>query len=240
MSPDAPAPPEEDRDAAASRLARELEALPGVRAARVRLGGEREVTEVRIRAAIGAAHAILANAAGHVLRHGGYDFAPEAIRVAAETAAPTPPESASPALPHPRPPGANGRPAAARSRYLVLSDLSVVRSGPRVTCTVRLRRGEALFEGSGEELDSEPGRARAGARAALNAASAAVEGMAFGLEGATTVELFGRRHVALSVEAVAGRRVATLSGMVAVEPVRSIEEAGALAALRAIDRWIAW
>ncbi|MEX0892209.1 MAG: hypothetical protein WEB88_08565 [Gemmatimonadota bacterium] len=238
MSRDTPAPPEEDRHAAAHRLAREVEALPGVRDATVVLGGAREVTELRIRAAAGAAHAILTNAAGHVLRHGGYDFAPEAIRVVSASAEAT--RSASARPPRPEPPGSNGRPAAVRSRYLVLSDLSVVRSGPRVTCTVRLRRGEALFEGSGEELDSEPGRARAGARAALDAASAAVEGMAFGLEGATTVELFGRRHVALSVEAAAGRRVATLSGLVAVEPVRSIEEAGALAALRAIDRWIAW
>lgn len=271
MSAQAPTRPEADVSDAARSLERRVEALPGVRGASVALVGERQVRELRIRAADGAAHAVLANAADRMLRREGFDFTPDAIRVlslSAEAPAELPatlPEldtsgARAPALPppartapdhaeeHPGHPEPGSRavvanstrlPSAPHGRYLVLSDLAVRRSGPRVTCTVRLRCADVLCEGSAEEMDSEPGRARAGARAALEAASAAVEGMAFGLEGATTVELFGRRHVALSVEAAAGRRVATLSAMVVVEPIRSIEEAGALAALRAIDRWIA-
>jgi hypothetical protein len=52
--------------------------------------------------------------------------------------------------------------------------------------------------------------------------------------------MFGRRYIAASVEASLERRFALLAGLVPVDPGRSLEEAACLAALRAIDRWIAW
>jgi hypothetical protein len=50
--------------------------------------------------------------------------------------------------------------------------------------------------------------------------------------------MFGRSYAVVSVEASIGRRVATLSGIVPVDPARAPEEATCLATLRAIDRWI--
>jgi hypothetical protein len=52
--------------------------------------------------------------------------------------------------------------------------------------------------------------------------------------------MFGRKYVAASVEAALDRRFALLAGLVPIDPARSLEEAAAMAALHAIDRWIAW
>jgi hypothetical protein len=132
----------------------------------------------------------------------------------------------------------NGNGAAAR--FLVLRDISVSRAGNRVACRVRLTRDHTVFEGEAREPDTEPGRARAAARATLAAAEqAAGSNAALGLEGLLLNELFHRRYVAVSIEGSSGRRHALLSGLVPVDPGRSTEEAAAMATLHAIDRWIA-
>ncbi len=100
------------------------------------------------------------------------------------------------------------------------------------------RRGEHSFRGESSELDTPAGRARAAARATLGAAAQSVENVSFGLEGAAFVEVFGRRYIAVSVEAAHRRRFIILSGIVALDAARSPEEAAALATLRAVDRWI--
>jgi hypothetical protein len=123
-----------------------------------------------------------------------------------------------------------------RPRFLALHDLIISRSGSRVTCTVTLRRGEDNFEGVAVELDTETGRIRAAARATLAAAERADESLVLGLEGTALVELFGRRYVAASVETAFERRFAILAGLAPIDPTRSPEEAGCIAALRAIDR----
>jgi len=74
----------------------------------------------------------------------------------------------------------------------------------------------------------------------LTAAERAADNVALGLEGTILLDMFGRRYVAASVEAAVDRRFALLAGLVPVDPSRSIEEAACLAALRAVDRWIAW
>jgi hypothetical protein len=125
-------------------------------------------------------------------------------------------------------------------RFLVLRDFDVSRTGARVTCKVRIDRGTTVFEGESVELDTEAGRARAAARATLFAAERADTRLALGLEGTVILDMFGRKYVAASVEAAVERRFALLAGLVPVDPGRSLEEAASLAALRAIDRWIAW
>ena len=138
-------------------------------------------------------------------------------------------------------PDVNAAPAVTGGgRFLILDDIIVHRAGSRVSCHVRVTRASELLEGEAVELDTESGRIRAAARATLAAAERAADNLALGLEGSAALELFGRRYVATSVEAAVDRRFATLSGLAPIDPARSLEEAACLAALRAIDRWIAW
>jgi hypothetical protein len=124
------------------------------------------------------------------------------------------------------------------SRFLLLADLTVARAGNRAACRVRVTRTQDTFEGEATEPDTELGRARAAARATLAASEHAAPPASFGLEGLTIIDLFQRRYVALIVEAASGRRFAHLPALVLLDPARSPEEAAALAALGAIERWI--
>jgi hypothetical protein len=208
-------------------LVHALEQLPGVTAAAVSLIDLKRVHAVRITAAPNASTAILANAAARVLRKHGLEFTPASIRVSSREQAAGPP-AAEPAAP------------TAAVRFLLLHDMSIQRSGSRITCTVQVERGPAVFQGEAVELDTEAGRARAAARATLSAAERADDKLALGLEGTLVLDLFGRKYIAASVEAAINRRFALLAGLVPIDPARSLEEAASLAALRAIDRWIAW
>ena len=129
-------------------------------------------------------------------------------------------------------------PAHRGGRFLVLDSVELHKTGPRVTCIVKLNRRGVCFRGEAGELDTPPGRARAAARATLAAATQAVESVSFGLEGSAYTDLFSRRYVVVSIEAAQHRRFIILSGIVAIDATRSVEEAAALATLRAIDRWI--
>lgn len=75
------------------------------------------------------------------------------------------------------------------------------------------------------------------ARAVLHAAELAVPGACLALEGAQIVDLFGRRHVVVAIEAVNQRRTSRLPGIAALE--NAPEDAACLATLGAIDRWLA-
>jgi hypothetical protein len=211
-----------------------LEQLPGVSSAAVWLADLKTVRAVHIAASRSASTTILANAAARVLRKHGLEFAPSAIRVALEEIAPHAPAPGAEPAPH--------RHAAAEPglRFLLLHDLSIQRAGSRITCTVQVERGPEIFEGRAIELDTESGRARAAARATLAAAECADDSLALGLEGTLVLDIFGRKYVAASIEAAVNRRFGLLAGLVPVDPARSLEEAACLAALRAIDRWIAW
>jgi hypothetical protein len=195
----------------AQQLGAELERLPGVVAAAVWLDAAGGLAQVRLHSQPHASASIIAHAATRVLEQRGIPVA-----VIAE-------------------PGITGTPG----RFLVLHDVAWGRDGSRITCRVRLARGSDIIMGEGSELDSEAGRARAAAIATLRAAEQTMEDLALGLEGIATVQLFGRRYMAVSVEAAVNRRFAQLSGMVSIEPARSLDEAACLATLRAIDRWIA-
>lgn len=218
-------------------LVHAIEQLPGVTAAAVWLADLGTVRAVHITASPAASGTILANATARVLRKHGLEFAPESIRVMTRDASGDEVEAMAPA-------GSNRVATAADRvtgpRFLVLQDFDIARSGSRVTCKVRIDRGTAIFEGESVELDTEAGRARAAARATLFAAERADPRLALGLEGTVILDVFGRKYVAASVEAAIERRFALLAGLVPVDPGRSLEEAACLAALRAIDRWIAW
>lgn len=214
-------------------LVHAIEQLPGVLAAAVWLADLRTLRAVHITAAPNASGTILANAAGRILRKHGLEFTPESIRVMSRDA-----EGKEHEAPGTEPSGREVSTSAVR--FLLLNDLSIARTGSRVTCTVRVERGTTVFEGEAIELDTEAGRTRAAARATLFAAERAADELALGLEGTILLDMFGRKYVAASVEAAIERRFALLAGLVPVDPARSVEEAACLAALRAIDRWIAW
>ncbi|MEN8376605.1 MAG: hypothetical protein ABFS34_14250 [Gemmatimonadota bacterium] len=130
-------------------------------------------------------------------------------------------------------------PEAAPSRWtrpLVRHDLQILRGDRRATCCVELRHDGLVVAAEASDLDSGTGRARAAARATLGAAEEAYPGCSLGLQGLRLIDLGGRPHIALTVEAVSERRSARLAALAAVDP--SPEEAACLAALGAIERWL--
>src|SRR5690606_28270334 len=205
------------------RTVGELERLPGVAAASIWLDPDGHLRDARIHLLPGAASTIVVNASSRVLHALGIPFDPRSIRT-------TPvglPDEVATALP-----------THGTSRFLLLQDLTLTRSGSHITCRVQLARDSVAATGEASELDTSGGRARAAAKATLRAAENATENLALGLEAAVIQPLFGRNYAVVSVEASIGRRVATLSGIVPVDPSRAVEEAVCLATLRAIDRWI--
>lgn len=122
------------------------------------------------------------------------------------------------------------------SRPLVRHDLQILRGDRRAVCRVELLHEGSPIAAESSDLDTETGRARAAARATLAAAEAAYPGRSLGLDDLRFVEVGGRNHVAVSVEAVSARRQARLSAVACVDP--SPEEAACLAALGAIERWV--
>ncbi len=209
------------------RLSDELEKLAGVVAAAVHLGDNTEVRDVFIAAAPGAALAPIRDAAVDLLRRNGINVAPTKLRIGSvEPGAGTAPSSEEP-------------PAPWHGRFLILEGVDVERSSSHVTCRVHLLRLDERFEGECTELDTELGRVRAAARATLSAAERASPSF-LGLEGAQLVDLFSRRYIAVSVEASAARRFVVLSGIMALDGARSMEEAASLATLRAVERFISW
>ena len=218
-------------------LVQSIEQIPGVLAAAVWLTDLQKVRALHITAAPTASGIIITNAAAQVLRRHGLQFSPEMIRVAFRDEAVSSPASLTPGA-EPTPVPAGGSPG--HVRFLVLADMGITRSGSRVTANVTVGKGDERLEGEAVELDTEAGRARAAARATLAAAERAGSSLALGLDGLFLLDMFGRRYVAVSVEAAVERRFALLAGLVPIDPQRSPEEAACLAALHAIDRWIAW
>jgi hypothetical protein len=217
--------PMPDRHQAELRAAGELERLPGVVTAAVWLDNSGQLRDARLHVMPGAAPTIISNAASRVLQALGITFDPRAIRTAPIV---LPGESAAPA------PAAQPR----NGRLLLFQDLTLTRSGNHVSCRVQLARDQNVANGESRELDTAAGRCRAAANATLRAAENAVSGVALGLEGAVVSQIFGRSYATVSVEASAGRRIATLAALVAVDPARAPEEAFCMATLRAIDRWL--
>jgi hypothetical protein len=216
--------PSADRHELELRASAELERLPGVMAAAVWLNSEGELRDARIHIMPGVAPTIIANAAARVLQALSIPFEQRAIRTTHIVL----PEDIQSFVLGSTPGG----------RLLLLQDVSMSRAGAHVTCRVQLVRDDSTSSGEARELDTAAGRLRAAAIATLRAAENTTENLALGLEAATITQLFGRTYAAVSIEATIGRRVATLCGVVPVEPSRAPEEAACLATLRAIDRWM--
>jgi hypothetical protein len=206
------------------RAGSDLERLPGVISAAVWLDSNAHLRLARLHIMPGVAATIVCNAAARVLQVGGVPFDPRDIRTI---------NVALPDEVH-----QHVLTAALPSRYLLLQDIGIIRSGHHVTCRVQLMRGENFAAGEARELDTPAGRARAAAAATLRAAEVSTENLALGLEAAILTQMFGRSYAAVAVEASIGRRVATLAAIAAMDDSRAPEESFCLAALRAIDRWI--
>lgn len=203
---------------AGPQLSVELERLPGVVAASVWLDERGGIAQVRVHVQPAASASILAHTISRVLEQRGYALDPEVLRIVQVAAL--------------------GDHAPAAARFLVLHDISLTRQGSRVTSHVRLTCGNAIVTGEASELDTESGRARAAAEATLHAAESTRDDLALGLEQIGVLPVFGRRYLVVSVEAAIQRRFAQLSGMVLIDPGRSLEEAASMATLRAIERWV--
>jgi len=133
-------------------------------------------------------------------------------------------------------PRGDGTQSGGGGRPLVRHDLQILRGDQRAVCRVEVLHDGAHVAAEATDLDTPAGRARAAARATLRAAETAYPGRSLGLDDLRVVDLGGRAHVALSVEAVSDRRTARLSGVAPIDP--SHEEAACLAALGAIERWL--
>jgi hypothetical protein len=111
-------------------------------------------------------------------------------------------------------------------------------TGGRVRVAVELADGATRFTGEADEVEAGEGRLRAGAVAALRAATAACAGNAhLALESATVVHALGRRYVLVSATVASarfGRRPVQLAG--AQELDDEPETCAALAALKSANR----
>ena len=192
---------------------RDLERLPGVLAATLFLDTP---AGPRVYLATGpdADHAAITRAASALLADHGYAADAGRIHIGRAPVRPTPVGS----LP--------------RS---TLDALEVHRRDNRVECHVRLRTESRTTASTATEPDSTTGRARAAARATLVAAEALDPDFRFGLQGVRVMDLFGEEALVVLVDATAGRQQVGLPGVCLLD--RSVEEAAALAALRALRTW---
>ena len=124
--------------------------------------------------------------------------------------------------------------AAALPRF-TLDGLDVHRTDGWVECAARLRSRGRIVTGTGREPDTAPGRARAAARAVLQAVESLDPDLRLGLHGSRVADLFGYDAVVVIVEAVAGRAHGHLPGTALVD--RSVEEAAAMATTTALRSW---
>lgn len=193
--------------------ARELERLPGVLAATLFLDSPAE-PRVYLATTAEADPAALRQASAELLMDRGYPVPADRIHVGAAPAPTSPGE-----LPRAR-----------------LDDLEVHRSESRVECSVRLRARSHATYGTCSEPDTPAGRARAAARATLQAAEALDPDFRFGLQGVRTLDLWGEETLIVLVDASAGRAHAQLPGAALLD--RSVEEAAALATLQALRSWL--
>jgi len=177
----------------------------------------------------------IAQLAGETVGMGGVQLAAPAREPAADSATAQQQEPAEPHAfvqePAPEP--------AVRLRFLGAEQEVIDR---RVIVRVRLEWEEREYVGEAVELAAGSGRVRAGATAALRAATAACGGRArIELEAASLVKAMGREYAlvsALASSPALGRQPLMLSGARPLDELEPVETAGALAALKAANRVI--
>jgi len=128
--------------------------------------------------------------------------------------------------------------ADATRRRLYFEDVEVRRSRQRgVTCRVTLRKGEEMFVGEAEGMETERSRVELAARAALQAiALAEASAKALALDGVKQIEAFDREFAFVAVSARVGRETSLLTGSCEVK--EGPETAAVLAVLDATNRWV--
>jgi hypothetical protein len=175
----------------------------------------------------------IAQLAGEAVGMGGVQMTPPPILQ--EEAVSTVPDAGTPAAVDEHEP----TDAAVRLRFLGATH--EVLEG-RVVVRIRLEWEGQEYAGEAVELAAGTGRVRAGATAALRAATAACVGRArIELEAASLVKAMGREYALVSALASApalGRQPLLLSGAKPLDDLEPLETAAALAALKAANRVI--
>jgi hypothetical protein len=128
--------------------------------------------------------------------------------------------------------------ADAGRRRIYFEDVEVRRSRLRgVTCRVTLRKGDEMFVGEAEGMETERGRMELAARAALAAIALAESAAAtLALDGARLIDAFDRQFAFVGVSARVGRETSLLTGTCEVRD--GVETAAVLAVLDATNRWV--
>lgn len=123
-------------------------------------------------------------------------------------------------------------------RRLYFEDVEVRRSRTSgMMCRVTLRRGEEIFVGEAEGIESDRLRTETAARAAVAAvARAGIEGRSLAFEGARLIGAFDREFVFVALTTRIGRDTTLLTGTAQVKD--GIETATVLAVLDATNRWM--
>jgi hypothetical protein len=123
-------------------------------------------------------------------------------------------------------------------RRLYFEDVEVRRSRTSgMMCRVTLRRGEEIFIGEAEGVESDRLRTETAARAACAAvAKAGIEGRSLAFEGARLIGAFDREFVFVALTTRLGRETTLLTGTAQVKD--GIETATVLAVLDATNRWM--
>jgi hypothetical protein len=225
------------------RRAEELLAtLPGVVAVRIIANEAGAVDEIHVLTSADVApKQTVRNIESALIAHLGVRVDHRKISVATTVE----PQRPRPAEPPGATPAAAGRPtpsggiAELPGRRYYFEDVEVRRSRARgVTIRVTLRKGEEVFVGETEGLETERSRMELAARATLQAiANAEGGGRALGFNGLETIEAFGREFVFVGVTGRFGRDAVLLTGTCEVRD--SQETASALAVLDATNRWAA-
>jgi len=123
-------------------------------------------------------------------------------------------------------------------RRFYFEDVEVRRSRTSgMMCRVTLRRGEEIFIGEAEGVESDRLRTETAARAAVAAvAKAGIEGRSLAFEGARLIGAFDREFVFVALTTRVGRDTTLLTGTAQVKD--GIETATVLAVLDATNRWM--
>ena len=123
-------------------------------------------------------------------------------------------------------------------RRLYFEDIEVRRSRSKgIACRVTLRKGDEIFVGEVEGMDTDRLRIELAARAALMAVKQAMgDDRVLSLEGSRMIEAFDRQFVFAGVTAREGRELILMTGSAEVRD--SAETASALAVLGATNRWL--
>jgi hypothetical protein len=227
-----------------------LQTLPGVLNVRIVSGPTGEVSEVHILTTTEVSpKQTVRNVESALLAHLGMRVSHKKISVATSegpaaeafrAARMSTPPLGTPSVGIPVVPPPDEGPITAMSarRRLYFEDVEVRRSRTSgMMCRVTLRRGEEIFVGEAEGVESDRLRTETAARAAVAAvARAGIEGRSLAFEGARLIGAFDREFVFVALTTRVGRDTTLLTGTAQVKD--GIETATVLAVLDATNRWM--